>query len=122
MTLDRYITITHTPPGRRNMYGEFVAGTPVFHPAWAALKPEGSEDEPEVGGVRGVTKRSWRVRWQPGIVGVNVALLTITDGERIDANGDSVPWVFSCEKVAEFVGKYGEYRHRFLDLEGLFST
>ena len=121
-TLDRKILVRHTPPGMRNQYGEFVAGTPVNYPVWATVMPKSLTDIHEEGGARGEARRDWRIRWVDGLYGVNTALLTVTDGERIDETGDSVPWVWSVANLVEFVGRNGELRRRWMTIEGLFST
>ena len=120
--LDRLITVTYTPPGTRNMYGEFVEGTPVVYPVWAEVMPKSLTDIAEEGGQRGEARRDWRIRWVDGLYGVPTNLLTVTDDERIDDTGDAVPWVWSVENLTEYVGRNGEYRRRFMDVEGLYSA
>lgn len=120
--LDRYITITHSTPGHRNEHGEYIDGSEVEYPAWAELMPKTLTDIAEVGGQRGEARREWRIRWIDELYGVATNLLTVTDGQRIDENGDAVPWVWSVENLTEYVGRNGEYRRRFMDVEGLYSA
>ncbi len=122
MTLDRIITITYQPPGSRNMYGEYVQPDPTTFTVWAQVSPRSLTDIAEVGGQHGEARRSWRIRWIDGLLTYNTALLSVTDGQRLDTDGNLVDWVFSVENLVEYVGRNAEYRRQWIDIEGLYAA
>ena len=121
MTLDRIITVTYTPPGHRNNDGIYVEPPPVVHTVWAQVTPLSLTDIAEAGGSIGQARRRWRIRWIDGLTTYDTRMLTVTDGQRLDTDGNLVDWVFSVENLVEYTGRNSEFRERWIDIEGLYA-
>ena len=119
--LDRLITITHAVPGSRNQYGEYVEGVSTDYRVWAELMPHELTDEAQQGGVATTARRKWRIRWLPAVRPANTVHLSVTDGQRYDDDGSLIPWQWSVENLIEDVGRAGQYRERWMLIEGFYE-
>ena len=110
MPLDRRITIKVTTPGMRNEFGEFVPGQTLMLPVWVTRLD--SRDTFSFDGGSGLAevarRRVYRVRWRSDIAGADPTNVTVTP----DDGGDSI----QTESIAEFSGRDGDIRRRWLDV------
>ena len=79
MPLDHLVTVTHTPPGHRNEFGEWVLGVPVPYRVWATIEDSGSTDEETADGTRIAAIKSFTFRWVSVLARVPISELTVLD-------------------------------------------
>ena len=113
MPVDRRITIKIEGKGARDRYGEYQPGPINYFPVWAGRFDKSLEDIPESGGERSEIRRAWRVRWFS-----ELARVTEITGVTVEDDGTE----FDVENVVEETGKDGRTRHRWLMIEGVYST
>ena len=117
MALDRRITITYEEAGgHRDQHGEYQPGTIVTKGVWATRRDLSSQDIIEGGGSRTDIQRDWKIRWDRGVAEVReegrLTSLNVVD------NGKS----FDVLNVIEESGRDGDYRQRWLRLQGIYTT
>ena len=117
MALDRRITITYEAAGGgRDQHGEYQPAPIVTKGVWATTRDLSSQDIIEGGGSRTDVQRDWKIRWDKGIAEVReegrLTSLNVVD------NGKS----FDVLNVIEESGRDGDFRQRWLRLQGIFTT
>ena len=116
MALDRRITVTYEGPGGgRNMHGEYVPGPTVTVPIWATRRDLSSQDVLESGGNRTEILRDWQIRWRKDIAEIQESdlfssLMVLDNGK-----------LFNVTKVIEETGRDGDFRKRWLRIQGIFA-
>ena len=113
MPIDRRITIKIQEEAQRNRYGELEPGVTNYYPVWAGRFDKTLEDIAGEAGIRSEIRRNWRVRWFR-------ELAMITDLERVTVEDEGLE--FDVENVIEETGKDGRTRHRWMTVEGVYST
>ena len=108
MPLDRPITIGIRGPDDFNDAGQHVPGVVVEYPAWATPIDISVQRNLEAGGARLASDRVLRVRWFE-----ELALAPVTSIELTD----ELALAYTVTKVSEYVGRFGEIRRRWLDIE-----
>ena len=108
MPLDRPVTVTITGPSEFNQAGQLVPGEAVEYPVFATALDISVQRILETGGARLDSDRVLRVRWFE-----ELAVAPVTSVAVVDELGDS----FRVTNVSEYVGRFGDLRRRWLDLE-----
>ena len=108
MPLDRPITITIRGPDDFNQAGQFVPGEAVEYPLFATAVDISVERLLMTGGARLDADHVFRVRWFE-----ELAIAPVTSVAVVDDFGLS----YTVTNVGEYVGRFGEMRRRFMDLE-----
>ena len=108
MALDRPIIIGIRGPSDFNDAGQHIPGVLTEYPAWASPIDISVSRNLEVGGARLESDRVLRVRWFE-----ELALAPVTSIELTD----ELALAYTVTKVSEYVGRFGEIRRRWLDLE-----
>ena len=117
MPLDRRLTVTYEGPGGyRNTQQEYVPGPTITRGIWATRRDLSSQDVIDVGGSRTEVRRDWQIRWDKQISeiredGLLVSLKVIDKGKS-----------FNVENVIEESGRDGDFRRRWLRIQGVFTT
>ena len=112
MPLDRRITVIIEEPGHRNMYGEYIDGIEVLIPVWATRMDKSQEDIESEGGTRNSIRRDWGIRWFAALDASEVSLVSVDDGGLI----------FNVLNVIEDTGRNGDYRQRWMLIQGVHTT
>ena len=108
MPLDRPITVGIRGDDDTNAAGQFVPGPVTEYPIWATPLDVSVTRNLSIGGARLDADRVFRVRWFE-----ELALAPVTSIELADELGLE----YRVTNVSEFVGRFGEQRRRWLDLE-----
>ena len=108
MPLDRPITVTIRGADDTNAAGQFVPGVAVEYPIFATAIDISVTRNLEIGGARLDADRVFRVRWFE-----ELALAPVTSVAIID----ELALAYTVTNVSEYVGRFGEQRRRWLDIE-----
>ena len=108
MPLDRPITIGIRGPSDTNAAGQFVPGALTDYPVFATALDISVQRVLETGGARLDSDRVFRVRWFE-----ELALAPVTSLEL----ADELALQYRVTNVSEYVGRFGDLRRRWLDLE-----
>ena len=108
MPLDRPITVGIRGPDDFNQAGQFVPGETVNYPVFATAIDISVERVLMTGGARLDSDRVFRVRWFE-----ELALAPVTSIELTD----ELALAYTVTNVSEYVGRYGDLRRRWLDIE-----
>lgn len=108
MPLDRPITIGIRGADDFNDAGILVPGEAVDYEAWATALDISVQRNLETGGARLAADRVLRVRWFSELATAPLTSVSVTD-----ELGDT----YTVTSVEEYVGRFGEQRRRWLDLE-----
>ena len=108
MPLDRPIIIGIRGAGDYNDAGQFVPGETVEYPAFATALDISVQRILETGGARLDSDRVLRVRWFSELALAPVTSVSVTD---------ELALTYTVTAVSEYVGRFGEQRRRWLDLE-----
>lgn len=117
MALDRRITVTYEGAGgHRNQAGRYIPGPTITKGVWSTRRDLSSEDILNEGGSRTEIRRDWQIRWDRRIAeireeGLLVSLQVIDHGLNFDVTN-----------IIEETGRDGNYRQRWLRLQGVFTT
>ena len=109
MPLDRPIIIGIRGPDDFNDAGQHVPGVKVDYPVFATALDLTNERDILPGGARNTADRIFRIRWFE-----ELAVAPVTSVELTDELG--LP--FNVGHVSEYVGRFGDLRRRWLDIEG----
>ena len=112
MPADRLITVNLTGEGMRNQYGEYVEGEVTPIRTWATRMDKTQEDIEQEGGSRNETRRDWRIRWFAALDAAPVSLVSVVDGGQ----------TFNVLNVIEDTGRNGDFRRRWLMIQGMHTT
>ena len=112
MPADRRITITVTAEGMRNIHGEYQEGSTTAIQVWATRRDLSQQDIIEAGGQRDETRRDWQIRWDSRIAVTPVSRLEVVDGGQ----------TFNALNVIEDTGRNGDFRRRWLRIQGVYTT
>ena len=116
MALDRRITVTYEGAGgHRNNFGEYVPGPTITKGVWATRRDLSSQDVIEAGGSRTELQRDWQIRWDKRIAeireeGLLVSLQVLDRGLNFDVTN-----------IIEETGRDGDFRQRWLRLQGVYT-
>ena len=108
MPLDRPIIIGIRGPDDTNAAGQHVPGVAVEYPVFATAIDISVARTLETGGARLDSDRVFRVRWFE-----ELALAPVTSIELTDELGLE----YTVTNVSEYVGRFGDHRRRWLDIE-----
>ena len=108
MPLDRPIVVGIRGPDDTNDAGQFVAGVRIDYPVFATAIDISVGRILETGGARLDSDRVFRIRWF-----LEAATAPVTSIELID----ELALEYTVTNVSEYVGKYGDMRRRWLDIE-----
>ena len=108
MPLDRPIVIGVRGPDDTNAAGQFVPGAVELYPVFATTIDISVQRVLETGGARLDSDRVFRVRWFE-----ELALAPVTSIELTD----ELALAYTVTNVSEYVGRFGDLRRRWLDIE-----
>ena len=108
MPLDRPITIGIRGPDDTNAAGQHVPGVVEPYGIFATAIDISVTRNLETGGARLEADRVFRVRWFEELALAPVTSIELTDELALK---------YTITNVAEFVGKFGDLRRRWLDIE-----
>ena len=108
MPLDRPITIGIRGPDDTNAAGQFVPGVVEPYPVFATAIDISVQRNLEVGGARLEADRIFRVRWFEELALAPVTSIELTDELALS---------YRVTNVSEYVGRFGDLRRRWLDIE-----
>ena len=109
MPLDRPVAVGIRGGDDFNAAGQFVPGPVTEYPVFATVLDLTNERDIPPGGARNTADRIFRVRWFE-----ELAVAPVTSVSIIDEFGLS----YKVGHVSEFVGRFGDLRRRWLDIEG----
>ena len=104
MPMDRKISVSYTPDGEPNRFGEYEPGEPVTLNLWATQLQDRISRTVESFGVYGVAARAYRIRYHADLVRVVEAGVEVTVTDE------------GYEQIVESVGEPDGTRRRFLDV------
>ena len=110
MPLDRPITVGIRGADDHNDAGQFVPGVVVEYPVFATVLDLTNERDILPGGARNTADRVFRVRWFS-----ELALAPVTS---VSIVADELGLPYNVGHVSEYVGRFGDLRRRWLDIEG----
>ena len=108
MPLDRPITIGVRGEDDFNQAGQLVPGETVNYPVFATAIDISVERVLMTGGARLDSDRVFRVRWFEELALAPVTSVSVTDELALS---------YTVTNVSEYVGRYGDLRRRWLDIE-----
>ena len=108
MPLDRPITIGIRGPDDTNAAGQFVPGAVELYPVFATALDISVQRVLETGGARLDSDRVFRVRWFLEAATAPVTSIELTD---------ELALAYTVTNVSEYVGRFGDLRRRWLDIE-----
>ena len=108
MPLDRPITIGVRGPDDFNQAGQLVPGVLVEYPVFATALDISVQRVLETGGARLDSDRVFRVRYFEELALAPVTSIELTDELALS---------YTVTNVSEYVGRFGDLRRRWLDLE-----
>ena len=108
MPLDRPITIGVRGEDGFNQAGQFVPGAVTEYPIFATAIDISVERVLMTGGARLDSDRVFRVRWFEELALAPVTSVSVTDELALS---------YTVTNVSEYVGRYGDLRRRWLDIE-----
>ena len=108
MPLDRPITVGIRGPDSFNQAGQFVPGEIEEYPVFATALDISVERILSTGGARLDADRVFRVRWFEELAIAAVTSVSVTD---------ELGLTYTVTSVEEYVGRFGDLRRRWLDLE-----
>ena len=108
MPLDRPVVVGIRGGDNYNDAGQFVPGPVTEYPVWATALDLTNERDIMPGGARNTADRVFRVRWFG-----ELAVAPVTSVSIIDELG----LTYKVGHVSEYVGRFGEQRRRWLDIE-----
>ncbi len=108
MPLDRPIVIGIRGPDSFNDAGQFVPGMAEDYPVFATALDISVQRVLETGGARLDADRVFRVRWFEELAVAPVTSVSVTD---------ELTLTYTVTSVEEYVGRFGENRRRWLDVE-----
>ena len=108
MPLDRPITVGIPSPGDFNDMGIYEPGAVVDYPVFATALDISVLRQLESGGARLDSDRVFRVRWFRELAVAPVTGLALTD---------ELALTYTVTRVEEYVGRFGDIRRRWLDIE-----
>ena len=112
MPADRLITVNLTVEGMRNQYGEYVEGEVTPIRTWATRMDKSQEDIESEGGSLNSTRRDWRIRWLAALDAAPISMVSVVDGGQ----------TFDVLNVIEDTGRNGDFRRRWLMIQGVHTT
>ena len=108
MPLDRPITIGIRGADDFNAAGQHVPGPLTSYPVFATAVDISVTRILETGGARLDSDRVFRVRWFEELALAPVTSIELTDEFAL---------AYTITNVSEYVGKFGDHRRRWLDVE-----
>ena len=111
MPLDRPITVGIRGPDDHNAAGILVPGVVVQHPVFATALDISGQRNLETGGARNQIDRVYRVRWFEELAIAPPTSIEITSELGVVFASARV------RKISEYVGRFGDLRRRWLDIE-----
>ena len=108
MPLDRLLSVGIRGIDDHNDAGIFVAGPVTEYPIWATPIDISVTRNLETGGARLEADRIFRVRWFEELALAPVTSIFLTD---------ELALTYTVTHVEEYVGRFGEQRRRWLDIE-----
>ena len=108
MALDRPVVVGIRGMDDYNDAGQFVPGVPVLYPVFATAIDISVARTLETGGARLDSDRVFRVRWFEELALAPVTSIELTDELALS---------YTVTNVSEYVGRFGDMRRRWLDLE-----
>ena len=109
MPLDRPITVGIRSGDDYDDSGRFQPGAVTSYAAWATAIDISVQRNLGTGGARLEADRVFRIRWFEEAALAPVTSISVTD---------ELGLTYTVTHVEEFVGRYGDHRRRWLDLEG----
>ena len=114
MPLDRPIVIGIRGIDDYNAAGQFIPGVAVLYPVWATVVDLTATRDISTsggGGARNQIDRIYRIRWFSALALAPPTSVEVTDELGFHFGPSLVG------SVSEYVGKYGEQRRRWLNIE-----
>ena len=108
MPLDRPIVIGVRGPDDFNAAGQHVPGAVELYPVFATALDISVQRVLETGGARLDSDRVFRIRWFLEAATAPVTSIELTDELALS---------YRVTTVSEYVGRFGDLRRRWLDLE-----
>ena len=108
MPLDRPITVGIRGADDYDDSGQFQPGPVTEYPVWATALDISVQRNLGTGGARLEADRIFRIRWFEEAALSPVTSLSVTD---------ELALTYTVTHVEEYVGRYGDHRRRWLDLE-----
>ena len=108
MPLDRPVVVGVRGGDDYNDAGQFVPGPVTEYPIWATALDISVQRNLMLGGARLEADRVFRVRWFSELATSPVTSISVTDELRL---------TYTVTHVEEYVGRFGEQRRRWLDLQ-----